>query len=165
MHFKTHFNLTLHQLHLLRDLADDPSITIKPADKGGGIIILDSTTYREEALRQLNDTSSYVKISSDPTRFILNIVRIMVHKAFSLDYFTKDLADFLIVEHPTVPLFYLLPKIHKPSFPPGAGRSFLLQIPSSKTFQSSLIICYNHMLKSLALTYKTLVIAFLKSNI
>lgn len=118
VHFKTHFNLTLHQSHLLRDLADDSSIVIKLTDKGGGIVILDSTTYKEEALRQLNDVSSYKKIPSDPTCSILNLVRIMVHKALSLDYITKDLADILIVEHPGVPLFYLLLKIHKPGFPP-----------------------------------------------
>lgn len=105
-------------MKLLKDLATDTSVVIKPADKGGGIVILDATTYRDEALRQLNDVSSYKKISFDPTRSILNLVRIMIHEALSLDYITKDLADFLLIEHPRVPLFYLLPKIHKPGFPP-----------------------------------------------
>lgn len=42
----------------------------------------------------------------------------MVHEALSLDYISKELADFLIVSHSRVPLFYLLPKIHKPGLPP-----------------------------------------------
>lgn len=54
-----------------------------------------------------------------------------MNEALSLDYITKELADFFIVEYPKVPLFYLLPKIHKPGFPPKgrlivAAQYFLL---------------------------------------
>lgn len=35
-----------------------------------------------------------------------------------MDYITKDLSDFLINEHPWVSVFYILPKVHKPGFPP-----------------------------------------------
>lgn len=116
VHVKPHRNLTSRQYDLLREVSEDSSITIKAADKGGGIVILDTTVYRDEALRQLNDTSSNLKIQSDPTRSILNMVKTIIYEALTLDYVTKDLADFLLVEHPRVPRFYLLPKIHKPGF-------------------------------------------------
>lgn len=115
---KHHFNLSRHQLQLLQNLSNDPSIVIKPADKGGGIVILDTDMYHNEVMRQLNDSSSYVKLTSDPTRSIMNLEKVTVHEALSLDFITKDISDYLINEHPRVPRFYLLPKIHKPDFPP-----------------------------------------------
>lgn len=36
----------------------------------------------------------------------------------ALDHINKDLADFLMIEYPRTPVFYLLPKIHKPDRPP-----------------------------------------------
>lgn len=46
-HFKTSYNLTRCQTQLLKELADDTSITIKPTDKGGVIVILNTTIYRQ----------------------------------------------------------------------------------------------------------------------
>lgn len=34
-----------------------------------------------------------------------------------MDFINKDLSEFLIKPHPRVPIFYILPKIHKPGFP------------------------------------------------
>lgn len=81
-------------------------------------MILDKNMYRDEALRQLSDTASYKQVDRDPTKAISNLVRVTVQEVLALDYINKDLADFLIVECPCVPTFYLLPKIHKPGFPP-----------------------------------------------
>lgn len=41
-----------------------------------------------------------------------------VHKALLFDYINKELSDYLIREHPRFPFFSLLPKAHKPGFPP-----------------------------------------------
>lgn len=40
-HLRIKRNLKKDQLSLLCDLSTDPEIIIKPADKGGGIVILD----------------------------------------------------------------------------------------------------------------------------
>lgn len=45
-------------------------------------------------------------------------VRIVSSEGLALDFITKDLYDYLYVEYPEVPIFYVLPKIHKPGFPP-----------------------------------------------
>ena len=48
-------NLNTHQRKALRSLAVDKSITIKPADKGGAIVIMDTIDCILEADRQLSD--------------------------------------------------------------------------------------------------------------
>jgi hypothetical protein len=40
---------------------------IKPADKGSAVVVMDKTTYIQEAERQLSDCRFYEKLDSDPT--------------------------------------------------------------------------------------------------
>jgi hypothetical protein len=40
---------------------------IKPADKGSAVVVMDKTTYLQEAERQLSDCRFYEKFDSDPT--------------------------------------------------------------------------------------------------
>lgn len=83
-----------------------------------GIVILDMKDYESEVTQQLNDVGSYKRIPKDPTSSIMNLIKVIVQVALSLDYINKVLCDILIQEHPRVPIFYLLPKVHKPGFPP-----------------------------------------------
>lgn len=115
---KIRYNLNREQMALLKALAQDSSITIKPADKGGGLVILDSDVYDQEVLRQLNDCNFYLKLEQEPTSQYQKQVRVVLSEGLALDQISKDLYDFLYVEYPRVPLFYVLPKIHKPGFPP-----------------------------------------------
>ena len=49
-------NLDTNQWKALLDLANDASIIIKPADKGGAIIIMNSNDYSEACLNSLLNT-------------------------------------------------------------------------------------------------------------
>lgn len=82
---KVKHNLMRQQRILLKELGEDSSIVIKPANKGGGIVILDRAVYKSEALRQLNDQTSYLRIDQDPTIGVQNLIRITVQEALSLD--------------------------------------------------------------------------------
>lgn len=68
--YKIKHNISRGETSCLKELAEDRSITIKPADKGGGIVVLDIDTYMTEASRQLGDRSAYHKIKGDPTTSI-----------------------------------------------------------------------------------------------
>lgn len=63
-------------------------------------------------------TRIFIKISHDPTLAIQKLIKFVLSEGLVLDYITKDLFDFMFVEFPRVPVFYVLPKIHKPGFPP-----------------------------------------------
>ena len=50
-----HSNLTLGERKALKELKDDPNITIVPADKGKCIVVMDTTEYNQKMLEKLND--------------------------------------------------------------------------------------------------------------
>ncbi|XP_044136829.1 olfactory receptor 6C75-like [Bufo gargarizans] len=49
-------NLTRLEIEAIEQLRNDPLLTVKPADKGGGIVVLDTAKYIAEIRRQLGDT-------------------------------------------------------------------------------------------------------------
>lgn len=58
-------NLSYHQHLALKDLMHDNTITIKPADKGSGITILDTAQYVAEGFEHLKDPTTYEQITAD----------------------------------------------------------------------------------------------------
>ena len=57
--------LDTNQRKALLDLENDASIIIKPADKGGAIVIMNSNDYSEACLNSLLDTDFYEKLPND----------------------------------------------------------------------------------------------------
>ncbi|CAJ0930958.1 unnamed protein product [Ranitomeya imitator] len=68
-------NLTQQEKLALNKLSTDKTLTIKPADKGGAIVVMDSTYYMSEILRQLNDTQVYESIPHNPTNSIASKIK------------------------------------------------------------------------------------------
>ena len=92
---------------------------IKPADKGGAIIIWSTIDYEKEALCQLSDKKYYEKIQAHPDTIILT-------QTNTITKYVKDLFEYGDIDHktlqyllpptpPCTPIFYLLPKVHKPN--------------------------------------------------
>lgn len=123
-------NLSKEEKKALRELMDDDKdITIKPADKGGAIVIQDTENYMKDILAQLSNSVYYKKLQTDPTlAFQENIVSYLEY-ALSKEWITKLEFDFLCCKNPIIPVFYTLPKIHKDlNNPPG--RPIVSQIGS-----------------------------------
>ncbi|CAH2327495.1 Hypothetical predicted protein [Pelobates cultripes] len=59
-------NLSKEEHIALKDLMQDPTIIIRPADKGGAVVIQTYVDYRNEIMRQLNDESTYRRLTFDP---------------------------------------------------------------------------------------------------
>ena len=51
--------ITLEQRNAINSLAQDNSIVIKEADKGGGIVIMNTDFYKNKVLEMLTDDSYY----------------------------------------------------------------------------------------------------------
>lgn len=108
-------NLSREEYASLKSLSKNKNIIIKPADKGGATVILDSDAYEKEAMRQLSNDKYYKEISqnlacknSENIKGILS--RMLLKKKITQAQFNylSGPEDF---SHRT---FYLLPKIHKP---------------------------------------------------
>jgi len=56
-------NISQDQLNALKSLADDPTITILPADKGRAVVIMDSSIYNDKIDGLLQDKKTYTKIT------------------------------------------------------------------------------------------------------
>lgn len=108
-------NLTHEEETALQKLSKDTSVVIKPADKGGRVVLMDRVDYIQEGYRQLNDTNYYQKLTTPiyhmtgelihPILYTLKTSRFINHK--QLQYLKGD-------PLPRPRKFYLLPKIHKP---------------------------------------------------
>ena len=106
----------------LRYLSENRNLTIKAADKGGKIVIMDTADYIEHCELLLNDREFYEKLDANPTLIYTKEVKQKIDDMLKNSYITKQEYNYLTenLEIPRTPLFYGLPKIHKifDLFPP-----------------------------------------------
>uniref|UniRef100_A0A803J7B8 Reverse transcriptase domain-containing protein n=1 Tax=Xenopus tropicalis TaxID=8364 RepID=A0A803J7B8_XENTR len=127
-----HSNLTRTEREAMRSLSLNPNIIIRPADKGGGVVVLNYSDYRLEIINQLSDTVTYQKLEKDPTGIYKKQIDASLHLGLANGFINTDTFNFLIKEYPVCPILYTLPKIHKSlTSPPGrpivSARDSLLQ--------------------------------------
>lgn len=113
----------------LKTLDNDDSITIKPADKGGATVILNTEDYDIECRRQLENRRYYLPLDKDPTERLTRQIGTLINEAVTEGWITTQEAAFLVKEEPRMPYFYTLPKIHKGLSPPP-GRPIVSGIDS-----------------------------------
>ena len=121
-------NLTKSDKLALETLKSNNSIIIKPADKGAGVVIMNTKDYIFEAFKQLNSTS-YIKSSKEHLVFANNEVAKILTDLLTEDQIDKHRFEYLFQKSPKPGKFYLLPKIHKNTLPPP-GRPIVSQIGS-----------------------------------
>jgi len=118
------FHLTKEEEQALHSLKSRHDVVIKPADKGGALVLWDKQLYLDECFRQLNNGRFYKQVPNDDTLSNNNKIQRIINKYIA----NKDLppeAHKLTIHNSELgaPTFYLLPKIHKmlsPSdIPPG----------------------------------------------
>ena len=96
-------------------MLQNKDITIKPGDKGGAIVILNTQDYISEALRQLSKTQHYVRQHTEPTKRHQDQVTRTVTQANDMDIIDDDTKTLITTTFSRTPNFYLLPKIQKAS--------------------------------------------------
>lgn len=122
-------NMTLTQREELRKLTSNPEIVIKPADKGGQIVLQDRAHYLKEALRQLEDKDYYKPLQTLLQSETQTLVRACVDRMFQSGFINKKQKVYLYgPDDPRPRRFYLLPKIHKsPDTQPRRFRTYYLK--------------------------------------
>ncbi|CAJ0936767.1 unnamed protein product [Ranitomeya imitator] len=117
---RTFDNLTFRQRQAIQQLKSMKDLVFKQADKGGNVVIWPCVKYEREVFRQLRDSNTYLKLSSNPTAPFLRELQNILVGALDDNVITKQVFDGLLARSPRVPTFYLLPKIHKDALnPPG----------------------------------------------
>ncbi|CAG2230443.1 unnamed protein product [Mytilus edulis] len=104
-------NLSRREKKSLEELKNNPSNILKEADKGGGIVIMDKTFYREKVLEQLNDNEYYTKLRKNNDKSTIRKIKRLVEE-YS-ESFTDNEIAYLCDFTPKEANFYGLPKIHK----------------------------------------------------
>ena len=109
-------NLTSTQLQTIKHLRNNSNIIIKPADKGGAIVVMATESYKSEVYRRLHNLDynrplpapSYPDTAIQLEQVLSNLLR--------TGYITSSQYGYLKpkVNKMTESYFYLLPKIHKP---------------------------------------------------
>ena len=101
----------------INTLRRNENIVIKPADKGGNIVIMNKEDYIQEGLRQLSDHNFYEELEEDPIQNYNNQIYQVLHQAANLNIIDDKMNKTLYNKTPRIPSFYMLPKIHKPNNP------------------------------------------------
>ena len=106
----SNFQIFLKKNELPTNLKTRDDIVIKPADKGGAVVVWLTDLYKQEAFRQLADTKFYAKVNKDLTQANQKIVKDTVNKLI-LEQKLPSTARNLFVTTPKISTFYLKPKI------------------------------------------------------
>ena len=115
-------------------------ITIKPADKNLGVVLLDTNDYISQCLKVLTDSKTYRLTTEYPTRTIqAQLGQVTASFKNQLTAFSKYLYTYISVPqpHPRIPKFYGIPKVHKefthlPPMRPIVSQSASLLEPTAK---------------------------------
>ena len=102
--------------NLDRLISNNRDTIIKPADKGGATVILNTTDYLQEAKCQLDNDTYYKRIEEDCTsgheQTISHCIDDLV-KLVKNGELQHDVAKLLKPAQSRTQTFYMLPKIHK----------------------------------------------------
>ena len=88
-------------------------MAIKKADKGGIIVIMNTSDYIQEVQRQLNDTLYYCWVPENRTSIHMKEIQSTIHNIWRQDEIGEKCKEYQADFEPRTVKFYLLPKIHK----------------------------------------------------
>lgn len=110
-------NISKELTQAMFDLINNQDIIIKPADKGGAVVVLNTEDYIKEGLRQLNDIEYYVRTTQDPTQIFQKEINQYIDFCTRIGVLPPHAPNILRRQHPRTPCIYFLPKIHKRNNP------------------------------------------------
>jgi len=133
-------NLTKSQIRTIKQLKNNADIIIKPVDKGGAVVVMQTQLYRSEAIRQLSNTKYYRPLDSPLYVVMAQRIYEILHRMSREAKISQANVSYLKPDLKTITprYFYLLPKIHKPrqSWPHAdtpAGRPIVSDCNSEST--------------------------------
>ena len=123
-------NLSQDESEALEQLKTRDDIIITKADKGGGVVIQNTTDYIAEANRQLTDETFYEEKDEDLTPHHNNLVNKAIDSLCSDNLLSDKAGKALKNDNPRTAKFYTLPKVHKKDTP---GRPIISALNTATT--------------------------------
>ena len=120
-------NLNKRERVTLKRLSNNKDIIIKPADKGGATIILNTGDYITEGMRQLSNEEYYKRVEEDLTSQHEQLINQLISDLINDGDLDMDTGQLLRPANSRTPIFYMLPKVHKPNNP---GRPVISSVNS-----------------------------------
>ena len=117
-----HDNISTDERLALKNFCNtiNKDIVIRPADKGGAVVVQDRADYISACNSLLSDSKFYQKLDNDPTEQFQNELKQVLNNAFEEINLPANLKmqDLMQRFTPSPGRFYTLPKIHKGLSPP-----------------------------------------------
>lgn len=115
---KLRYNLDIKTRTAMKKLKENKNIIIKKADKGGGIVIMNTSDYVEKIHTMLADPETYEKVDNDKTQQIWTACNQLISSTLYDNYkINSKQLKYLTQFIARCPVFYGLPKIHKTNWP------------------------------------------------
>lgn len=109
-----------HTWDAIKKLGERHEVIIRPADKGGGLVILDKKDYQEEMENLLKVENTYQRLRSNPKKKYQRKLKTFIDKGKKLGILNLKEAEYLFSRSTKTPIMYYTPKIHKRLHkPPG----------------------------------------------
>ncbi|XP_037299336.1 uncharacterized protein LOC119190756 [Manduca sexta] len=105
-------NMSKREFTALKDLRNDSSLLVLPADKGNATVIVDTAAYEKKLTELVRDECIYKKVNYNPTARVTSGLDSLLRSSPD-----DSLRRHLRPQNPTAPKIYGLPKIHKPNWP------------------------------------------------
>lgn len=94
-------------------LKKEDNLTIKAADKGGNIVVMDTEQYKQMCQTILNNNEWYRKVPLIKAEQDKEKYNQLIEAAYKKQIISQTTLKFLQVENPVLQTFYSIPKIHK----------------------------------------------------
>ena len=91
-------------------LSNNRDIIIKPADKGGATVILNTTDYLQGAKRQLDNDTYYKRIEEDCTSGHEQTINQCIDDLVKNGEIQRNVGELLKPGQSRTPIFYMLPQ-------------------------------------------------------
>lgn len=167
-------NLKYDERRAIASLKNQSNITIKEADKGSAVVLMDSNFYEHKIMDILNDQETYKMIPNNVDKTTINKIKTTLKKyERSL---TKDEIKFLTNFEYKTSLFYGLPKVHKSHSIIKAieeGNSDYIFVPNPSDLKMRPIVAgpacpthrLSHLMDILLQPFLKLIPAYIKNNL
>jgi len=110
-------NISDKESKALQSLLNDSSIIIRPADKGSGVVVVNTEDYIKNLEKEMNECDSYEKNNGKCKHEASRAVKKVANKLYRDGLIDQELKDYLIPKHPQEAKLKGNPKIHKNNNP------------------------------------------------